>query len=86
MKPVNLYFINLNAFNQEQISKIYPGFILGTNDFSIPDSYIGIDQQLDLKLDVKEAPAIPQYNGNISITLSNIPHFIIQLFLRTLEY
>ena len=27
------------------------------------DSYIGMDQQLDLKLDVKEAPAIPQYSG-----------------------
>lgn len=32
--------------------------------FLSSDSYIGMDQQLDLKLDVKEAPAIPQYSGN----------------------
>lgn len=25
-----------------------------------------MDQQLDLKLDVKEAPAIPQYSGELS--------------------
>lgn len=27
-----------------------------------------MDQQLDLKLDVKEAPAIPQYSGKIEST------------------
>lgn len=37
------------------------------------DSYIGMDQQLDLKLDVKEAPAIPQYSGEISSNLSLSP-------------
>jgi hypothetical protein len=26
---------------------------------------MGMDQQLDLKLDVKEAPAIPQYSGRL---------------------
>lgn len=31
-----------------------------------------MDQQLDLKLDVKEAPAIPQYSGKLSVTCSEI--------------
>lgn len=39
--------------------------LFGDDNFSILDSYIGMDQQLDLKLDVKEAPAIPQYSGKI---------------------
>lgn len=53
--------------------------------FIFSDSYIGMDQQLDLKLDVKEAPAIPQYSGNIlrqvfSHLLTNFIHH------RTLEH
>lgn len=31
-----------------------------------------MDQQLDLKLDVKEAPAIPQYSGKLSVKPSEV--------------
>lgn len=37
------------------------------------DSYIGMDQQLDLKLDVKEAPAIPQYSGELAAASPSPP-------------
>jgi hypothetical protein len=40
--------------------------------FELSDSYIGMDQQLDLKLDVKEAPAIPQYSGRIKMIQKKI--------------
>jgi hypothetical protein len=48
--------------------------------FSITsDSYIGMDQQLDLKLDVKEAPAIPQYSGNFF--MSSIRNVLAQILI-----
>lgn len=42
--------------------------------FHFVDSYVGMDQQLDLKLDVKEAPAIPTEHPQWNISESESEH------------
>jgi hypothetical protein len=46
---------------------------------------MGMDQQLDLKLDVKEAPAIPQYSGRFSAMIFEL-NFVILVGISAWEF